>query len=144
MYNCIRQVTKYNFSISVKYNFVYCDKLKNYGVRFSFQRTCFAQKLPICNNQNLKSCQYMKEIMSMKIAQATLHNTIIHVNNSSKGIKELSNACVYMGFSTRKFKTLIKTLHFFFQSYLFQQTLEYVDVVNIFIVDKSFWYIKLG
>lgn len=29
----------------------------------------------------------MKKIMSMKIAQATLHNTIIHVNNSSKGIK---------------------------------------------------------
>lgn len=55
----------------------------------------------------------MKKIMSMKIAQATLHNTIIHVNNSSKGIKELSKACVYMGFSTRKFKTLIKTLHFF-------------------------------
>jgi hypothetical protein len=86
----------------------------------------------------------MKKIMSMKIAQATLHNTIIHVNNSSKGIKELSKACVYMGFSTRKFKTLIKTLHFFFQSYIFQQTLEYVDVMNIFIVDKFFWYIKLG
>ncbi len=49
--------TKDNFSINVKYNFVYCGKLQNYGVRFflwkkmlcskAYQYAILKKKMPI-------------------------------------------------------------------------------------------------
>jgi hypothetical protein len=71
----------------------------------------------------------MKEV-SLKDAQATLQKIIIWTKKSSKGRLEWQKACHEVNMQHRKFKTSVKT-NFASKVILFQETLEYVSVINI-------------
>ncbi len=93
----------------------------------------------------LKACQYamnetkvgacMKEV-SLKNAQATFQKTITWTRKFGKARLEWEKAYHEANMQHKKLKTLVKT-HFASKVILFQETLEYVNVINIYYTQQS-------
>jgi len=77
----------------------------------------------------------MKEI-SLKDAQVALQNIITWTKKYGKGKLDWEKACHEASMKHKKFKTSMKT-HFASKVIIFQETLEYVNVINIYYTQQS-------
>jgi len=67
----------------------------------------------------------------LKATHSTLHKTITWTKKFGKGHNECQKACLDVGISHQKMKTLMKT-KFANKVIIFQKTLEYWDTINLF------------
>ncbi len=71
----------------------------------------------------------MKEV-SLKDAQITFKKTIAQIKKSNKGRIEWHKPCHEVGMQHKKLQTSMK-MHFISKVIMFQETLEYVNAINI-------------
>ncbi len=77
----------------------------------------------------------MKEV-SLKDAQVVLQKIITWTKKSGKGRLEWEKACHESSMQHRKLKTSMKT-HFASKLILFQETLEFVNVINTYYTPQN-------
>jgi hypothetical protein len=132
--------TKDNFSISDKYNFVYCGKLQNYGVRF------FLWKKMLCSKayqyamikKKKKSANRWKRLCPWKLHKLhctrQLHRLIILAKALKKWARHVYTWVFQLGSSKPQSRHCIFSSKVMF----FQQTLEYADVITFFYCWQKF------
>jgi hypothetical protein len=131
--------TKNNFFISDKYNFVYCGKLQNYGVRFFLWKKMLCWKA--CQHaiiQKKKSANRWKKLCPWKLHKLhctrQLHRLIILAKALNNRARHVHTWVSQLGSSKPQSRHCI----FFRKIMFFQQTLEYADVINIFYCWQKF------